>query len=151
MLEIELASAVKDAMPSIELVRFVSSGTEAAMSAVRLARAATGRNKILKFAGCYHGHADALLVEAGSGLATLGIPASPGVPPATTADTLTAPFNDLAAVRTRGRAHGDELACIIVEPVPGQHGLRPARARLPRGPARGLRRRAARCSCSTRS
>ena len=100
VLEIELASAVKDAMPSIELVRFVSSGTEAAMSAVRLARAATGRNKILKFAGCYHGHADALLVEAGSGLATLGIPASPGVPPATTADTLTAPFNDLASVRT---------------------------------------------------
>jgi glutamate-1-semialdehyde 2,1-aminomutase len=125
VLEIELASAVKDAMPSIELVRFVSSGTEAAMSAVRLARAATGRNKILKFAGCYHGHADALLVEAGSGLATLGIPASPGVPPTTTADTLTAPFNDLASVRTVIERHGDELACIIVEPVPGNMGCVP--------------------------
>jgi glutamate-1-semialdehyde 2,1-aminomutase len=109
-------------MPSIELVRFVSSGTEAAMSAVRLARAATGRNKILKFAGCYHGHADALLVEAGSGLATLGIPASPGVPPATTADTLTAPFNDLESVRSVMERHGDELACVIVEPVPGNMG-----------------------------
>ncbi|HEY3613337.1 MAG TPA: glutamate-1-semialdehyde 2,1-aminomutase [Gaiellales bacterium] len=122
VLEIELASAVKDAMPSIELVRFVSSGTEAAMSAVRLARAATGRDKILKFAGCYHGHADALLVEAGSGLATLGIPASPGVPAATTADTLTAPFNDLELVRTVVEQHGHELACIIVEPVPGNMG-----------------------------
>jgi glutamate-1-semialdehyde 2,1-aminomutase len=122
VLEIELASAVKEAMPSIELVRFVSSGTEAAMSAVRLARAATGRTKILKFAGCYHGHADALLVEAGSGLATLGIPASPGVPPATTADTLTAPFNDLDAVREVVARHGDELACVIVEPVPGNMG-----------------------------
>jgi glutamate-1-semialdehyde 2,1-aminomutase len=122
VLEIELASAVKDAMPSIELVRFVSSGTEAAMSAIRLARAATGRNKILKFAGCYHGHADPLLVEAGSGLATLGIPASPGVPPATTADTLTAPFNDLASVRELAARHGEELACVIVEPVPGNMG-----------------------------
>jgi glutamate-1-semialdehyde 2,1-aminomutase len=125
VLEIELASAVKDAMPSIELVRFVSSGTEAAMSAVRLARAATGRNKILKFAGCYHGHADALLVEAGSGLATLGIPASPGVPPATTADTLTAPFNDLESVRSVMERHGDEIACVIVEPVPGNMGCVP--------------------------
>jgi glutamate-1-semialdehyde 2,1-aminomutase len=130
VLEIELASAVKDAMPSIELVRFVSSGTEAAMSAVRLARAATGRNKILKFAGCYHGHADALLVEAGSGLATLGIPASPGVPPATTADTLTAPFNDLESVRSLMERHGDEIACVIVEPVPGNMGCVP--------PARGF-------------
>jgi glutamate-1-semialdehyde 2,1-aminomutase len=92
---------------------------------VRLARAATGRDKILKFAGCYHGHADALLVEAGSGLATLGIPASPGVPPATTADTLTAPFNDLAAVHEVVARWGDELACIIVEPVPGNMGTVP--------------------------
>ncbi len=140
VLEIELASAVKDAMPSIELVRFVSSGTEAAMSAVRLARAATGRNKILKFAGCYHGHADALLVEAGSGLATLGIPASPGR--AARDDRRHA---DRAVQRSRERARGDRALGRRARlrdrrARARQHGLRPARARLPRGPARGLRR-----------
>ena len=96
--EIELAELITAAVPSVEMVRFVNSGTEATMSALRLARAFTGRDRILKFDGCYHGHADALLVRAGSGVATLGLPDSPGVPQAATEDTLIAPFNDLAAV-----------------------------------------------------
>jgi glutamate-1-semialdehyde 2,1-aminomutase len=121
--EIELAERVVSRMPSIEKVRFVSSGTEAAMSALRLARGATGRRKILKFAGCYHGHADSLLVAAGSGVATLGIPGSPGVPEGTVADTLVAPFNDVAAVEAVAASHGSELAAIIVEPVVGNMGV----------------------------
>jgi glutamate-1-semialdehyde 2,1-aminomutase len=125
VLEIELAEAVKELMPSIELLRFVSSGTEAAMSAIRLARGFTGRDVVLKFAGCYHGHADPLLAEAGSGIATLGIPASPGVPAAATADTLVAPFNDLDAVRAAVERHGERLAAIIVEPVAGNMGCVP--------------------------
>ena len=120
--EVELAERVVRAMPSIEKVRFVSSGTEATMSALRLARGFTGRNKILKFDGCYHGHADSLLVAAGSGVATLGIPGSPGVPPGTVADTLTAPYNDLRAVEEVVSGHGSDLAAVIVEPVAGNMG-----------------------------
>jgi len=120
--EVELAERVVRLMPSIEKVRFVSSGTEATMSALRVARGFTGRNKILKFEGCYHGHADSLLVAAGSGVATLGIPGSPGVPAGTVADTLTAPFNDLRAVEAVVAAHGRDLAAVIVEPVVGNMG-----------------------------
>jgi glutamate-1-semialdehyde 2,1-aminomutase len=120
--EVELAERVVRSMPSIEKVRFVSSGTEAAMSALRLARGFTGRNKILKFEGCYHGHADSLLVAAGSGVATLGIPGSPGVPAGTVADTLTAPYNDVRAVEQVVAAHGSDLAAVIVEPVAGNMG-----------------------------
>ncbi len=120
-LEVELARLVTDAMPSLELVRFVNSGTEATMSALRLARAFTGRTKIVKFVGCYHGHADLLLVQAGSGVATLGLPDSPGVTPGAVADTLTAPFNDLDAVARLFGEH--EIAAVIVEPVVGNMGL----------------------------
>ena len=123
-LELELARLIRDAMPALELVRFVSSGTEATMSALRLARAFTGRSKIVKFAGCYHGHADLLLVHAGSGVATLGLPDSPGVTPGAVADTLTAPYNDLAAVEALFAEHGD-IAAVIVEPVAGNMGLVP--------------------------
>jgi glutamate-1-semialdehyde 2,1-aminomutase len=122
-LEIELAEAIRDALPSCELVRMVSSGTEAAMSAIRLARAVTGRDRVLKFEGCYHGHADGLLVGAGSGVATLGIPGSPGVPADYAALTLQAPYNDLAAVRAAFEQWGREIACVIVEPVAGNMGL----------------------------
>jgi len=121
--ETELARRVVDAVPSIERVRFVSSGTEATMSALRLARAVTGRSRILKFEGCYHGHADALLVGAGSGVATLGIPGSPGVPEAFTELTVQAPFNDLDAVAQAMTRWEDEIACVIVEPVAGNMGL----------------------------
>jgi glutamate-1-semialdehyde 2,1-aminomutase len=122
-LELDLARLIRDALPSIELVRFVSSGTEATMSALRLARAFTGRTKVVKFAGCYHGHADLLLVQAGSGVATLGLPDSPGVTPGAVADTLTAPYNDLAAVEALFAERGDEIAAVIVEPVAGNMGL----------------------------
>jgi glutamate-1-semialdehyde 2,1-aminomutase len=120
--EVELAERIVRHVPSVEKVRFVSSGTEATMSALRVARGFTGRRKILKFDGCYHGHADALLVAAGSGVATLGIPGSPGVPEGTVADTLVAPFNDVAAVGAVVAAHGPDLAAIIVEPVCGNMG-----------------------------
>jgi glutamate-1-semialdehyde 2,1-aminomutase len=123
--EIELAAEIVDAVPSIELVRLVSSGTEAAMSAIRLARACTRRDRILTFAGCYHGHADAFLAQSGSGLATLGIPASPGVPPSAAADTIVAPFNDVDAVAELVLRHGDGLAAIVVEPVAGNMGVVP--------------------------
>jgi glutamate-1-semialdehyde 2,1-aminomutase len=122
-LEVQLAEAVTSRMPHIEMMRFVSSGTEAAMSAVRLARAATGRSAILKFEGCYHGHADAFLVKAGSGVATLGLPNSPGVPDALAALTLTVPFNDLAATEAMFRAHPDAIAAVAVEPVVGNAGF----------------------------
>jgi glutamate-1-semialdehyde 2,1-aminomutase len=121
-LELELACLIRDAMPSVELVRFVSSGTEATMSVLRVARAFTGRSKIVKFVGCYHGHADFLLVQAGSGVATLGLPDSPGVTPGAVADTLTAPFNHLAAVEALLDAH-DDVAAVILEPVVGNMGL----------------------------
>jgi len=124
-LETELAEMICAALPSMEQVRFVSSGTEATMSALRLARAVTGRNRIVKFAGCYHGHADALLVQAGSAVATLGLPDSPGVPPGATADTLTAPYNDLAAVESLFSQYPDTIAAVIVEPVAGNMGLVP--------------------------
>jgi glutamate-1-semialdehyde 2,1-aminomutase len=138
--EVELAERVVRRMPAIEKVRFVSSGTEATMSALRLARGFTGRRKILKFEGCYHGHADALLVAAGSGVATLGIPGSPGVPEGTVADTLVAPFNDLSAVEAAVAAHGRDLAAIIVEPVVGNMGVVAPRE----GYLRGLREIASR-------
>ena len=124
-LELRLARQVVATFPSIEMVRFVSSGTEALMSVVRLARAATGRNLLLKFDGCYHGHADALLASAGSGVATLGLPDSPGVTPATVADTLVVAFNDLAAVETIFAARGSEIAAVLVEPVAGNMGVVP--------------------------
>ena len=120
--EVELAERIVRHVPSVEKVRFVSSGTEATMSALRVARGFTGRRKILKFDGCYHGHADSLLVAAGSGVATLGIPGSPGVPEGTVADTLVAPFNEVAAVEAFVTAHGADLAAIIVEPVCGNMG-----------------------------
>ena len=120
--EVELAERVVRLVPSCERVRFVSSGTEATMSALRVARGFTGRRKILKFDGCYHGHADGLLVAAGSGVATLGIPGSPGVPEGTVADTLVAPFNDVKAVEGVFAEHGRDLAAVIVEPVCGNMG-----------------------------
>jgi glutamate-1-semialdehyde 2,1-aminomutase len=122
-LEAELARLVREAMPSVELVRFVNSGTEATMSALRLARAFTERSKIVKFTGCYHGHADLLLVQAGSGVATLGLPDSPGVMRGAVSDTLTAPYNDLRAVERLLAEHRGEIAAVIVEPVAGNMGL----------------------------
>lgn len=125
--ETTLANMVIDAVPSIEMVRMVSSGTEATMSAIRLARGYTGRDKILKFSGCYHGHADALLVKAGSGAATFGVPDSPGVPADFAKHTLTAEYNSLESVRSLIAENKDAIACIIVEPVAGNMGTVPPR------------------------
>lgn len=123
--EVLLAEAVSAAMPHVEMSRMVNSGTEATMSALRLARAATKRNRLIKFEGCYHGHADAFLASAGSGLATLSIPGTPGVPESVVADTLLAPYNDLAKVRALFAEHGRDIAAVIVEPVAGNMGLVP--------------------------
>jgi len=120
--EIELAEKLVELVPSVEMVRLVNSGTEATMSAVRVARGATGRDKFIKFIGCYHGHGDAFLIEAGSGLATHGAPSSPGVPVATAQDTLTAPYNDLESVEELFKHNKDKIAAIIVEPVAGNMG-----------------------------
>jgi glutamate-1-semialdehyde 2,1-aminomutase len=124
-LEVDLAERIASALPSVDMVRFVNSGTEATMSALRLARAATGRSAFVKLEGCYHGHADPFLVAAGSGAATLGHPSSPGVPEAVTADTLVAPYNDLAAVEALFAEHGDRIAALFVEPIAGNMGLVP--------------------------
>jgi glutamate-1-semialdehyde 2,1-aminomutase len=124
-LELRLAERVVATFPSVDMVRFVSSGTEATMSAVRLARAATGRALLVKFDGCYHGHADHLLAAAGSGVATLGLPDSPGVTAAAVGDTLVLPFNDLAAVEALFQARGEQIAAVLVEPVPGNMGVVP--------------------------
>ena len=123
--EVELAAEIVDAVPSVEMVRLVSSGTEAAMSAIRLARGFTRRDRIIKFAGCYHGHSDGLLASAGSGLATLGIPSSPGVPTGTTGDTVVTTYNDLDATAAAVERYGEGLAAIIVEPVAGNMGVVP--------------------------
>ncbi len=123
--EIQLAQKVVELVPSVECVRMVNSGTEATMTAIRLARGLTGRNKIVKFEGCYHGHADAFLMKAGSGLATLGIPGSPGVPASLAEDTLVAPYNNLKAVEILFETHPSEIAAVIVEPVAGNMGTVP--------------------------
>ncbi len=124
-LEVDMAQRIVDAVPSVEMVRLCNSGTEATMSALRVARGFTGRDRILKFVGCYHGHGDSLLVHAGSGVATLGLPDSPGVTAGTAKDTLTVEFNDLAAVREVFSAVGDQIAAVIVEPVVGNMGCVP--------------------------
>ena len=122
-LEVEMADIIVEMVPSIEMVRMVNSGTEATMSAIRLARGYTGREKIIKFDGCYHGHADSLLVSAGSGLATLGIPGSPGVPQDLARHTISLPFNSLESVSQAFNKFGPEIAAVIVEPVPGNMGV----------------------------
>src|SRR5690606_3690349 len=121
--EVALAELVTSLMPSVEMVRFVNSGTEATMAAIRLARGATGRDLIVKFSGCYHGHGDSFLVQAGSGVATLGLPNSPGVPARLAELTLTAPYNELGAVEALFEAHGERIACVILEPIVGNAGL----------------------------
>src|SRR5690606_35977972 len=121
-LETEMAELVTSIMPSIDVVRMVNSGTEATMSALRLARGYTNRNKIVKFSGCYHGHADSLLIKAGSGVATLGLPDSPGVPGNIAEHTITVPFNDVEAIRLVFEKFGDDIAAVIVEPVAGNMG-----------------------------
>src|SRR5262245_59344632 len=124
-LEVELGARVQRLVPSMERVRFVSSGTEAAMSAIRVARAAMKREKIIKFEGCYHGHADAFLVQAGSGALTLGVPTSPGVTRGSAADTLLASYNDLSSVQQTFDVNRDQIAALIVEPIAGNLGVVP--------------------------
>lgn len=136
LIETEMAKLVCERVPSIDVVRMVNSGTEATMSAIRLARGATGRSKILKFEGSYHGHADSLLIKAGSGVATLGLPDSPGVPEGVAANTITVPYNDLESVRLAFDKFGEQIAAIIVEPVAGNMGVVPPAA----GFLEGLRR-----------
>ena len=125
VLETELAEKICTLVPSIERIRMVSSGTEATMSAIRLARGHTGRDKIIKFEGCYHGHSDSLLIKAGSGALTLGVPSSPGVPAGLAEHTITLPFNDTAAIRTVFAELGDQIACVIVEPIAGNMNMVP--------------------------
>lgn len=122
-METELAELVIDRVPSVEMVRFVNSGTEATMSALRLARGYTGRNKIVKMEGNYHGHGDSLLIKAGSGVATLGLPDSPGVPEGTASNTLTVPYNDLDSLQLVFEKYGDDIAAVILEPVAGNMGV----------------------------
>ncbi len=130
--EVELAELVVEAMPAVEKVRFVNSGTEATMSAIRLARGYTGRKKVVKFDGCYHGHADSFLVKAGSGVITLGIPGSPGVPEDIVKNTISIPYNDPAILEETLRQHGEDIACVIVEPMAGNMGVvAPAEGFLP--------------------
>lgn len=124
-IENELAKLVIERVPSVEVVRMVNSGTEATMSALRLARGYTGRNKIVKFEGCYHGHGDSLLIKAGSGVATLGLPDSPGVPEGVASNTITVPYNDLESLRVAFKQYGDDIAAVIVEPVAGNMGVVP--------------------------
>lgn len=124
-LETELSRIIVEALPAMDMVRLVSSGTEATMSAIRLARGYTSRNKIIKFEGCYHGHADFLLIKAGSGALTLGVPTSPGVPASTAEQTIVAPFNDLETIEQIFEQVGEEIAAVIVEPVPGNMGVVP--------------------------
>ncbi|MDO8589558.1 MAG: glutamate-1-semialdehyde 2,1-aminomutase [Armatimonadota bacterium] len=131
--EVTLARMIVEAVPSIEMVRLVNSGTEAVMSAIRLARGFTGRSKVVKFEGCYHGHSDSLLAKAGSGIATLGIPDSAGVPENLTADTLTLPYNDIHSVRDLLSARGSEVACVILEPIAGNMGVIAPKPGFPRG------------------
>jgi glutamate-1-semialdehyde 2,1-aminomutase len=123
--EVELAAEIVAAVPSLEMVRLVSSGTEASMSAIRLARAATKRDRIVKFAGCYHGHVDSLLASAGSGVATLGIPSTPGVPVAVASDTIVCRYNDVDSAAAAVMQHSEDLACVLVEPVAGNMGVVP--------------------------
>jgi glutamate-1-semialdehyde 2,1-aminomutase len=123
--EVELAEELVDAVPSLEMVRLVSSGTEAAMSVIRLARAFSRRDRVLKLAGCYHGHADALLASAGSGVATLGLPSSPGVPTNATRDTIVCAYNDVAAAAAAVERYGEGLACVVIEPIAGNMGVVP--------------------------
>jgi glutamate-1-semialdehyde 2,1-aminomutase len=125
--EIEMAKLIVTAFPSIDMVRMVNSGTEATMSAIRLARGFTGREKIIKFEGCYHGHVDSLLVKAGSGVATLGIPGSPGIPGPFAEMTVTVPYNDIESFQSAVDIHGDTIACVIVEPIAGNMGVIPPR------------------------
>ena len=146
-----LAQKIVAAVPSVEKVRLVNSGTEAVMSAVRLARGFTGRDKIVKFEGNYHGHSDGFLAKAGSGLATLGLPDSAGVPASLTRDTLTLPYNDADTFAAAMRAHPGEIACVLLEPVAGNMGVVPPKPRVPARPARAHGGATAPCCSSTKS